>query len=192
MSHVTYRNESRHTCHVRVWVQSMRVLPHGWVMSHIYESVMPHVWMSYVTRMNESCHTYEWGMSHVWMSHVTRGNESCHTYEWAMRHIWMSHVTHRNKSRHTYHTHDVHVRGQKILHIVRMSCSWHIYMDASFQTYESTNAENRLSESYHTSECVMSHGWMRHVTLMNESGRMHKYVTSQIGMRHVTNMMCRH
>jgi len=32
-------------------------------------------------------------MSHVWMSHVTRVNESCHTCEWVMSHVWMSHVT---------------------------------------------------------------------------------------------------
>ena len=54
---------------------------------------MSHVWMSHVTRMNESCHTYEWVMAHVWMSHVTRMNESCHTYEWVMSHVWLSHVT---------------------------------------------------------------------------------------------------
>jgi len=29
-----------------------------------------HIWMSYVTHINESCHTYEWVMSHIWMSHV--------------------------------------------------------------------------------------------------------------------------
>jgi len=34
--------------------------PYKCVMSHI------HVWMHYVTRMNESCHIYEWVMSHIW------------------------------------------------------------------------------------------------------------------------------
>jgi len=29
-------------------------------------------------------------MSYIWMSHVTRMNESCHTYEWVMSHVWMS------------------------------------------------------------------------------------------------------
>ena len=82
---------------------------------------MPHIWVSHVTRMNESCHTmlqdnccnhiYEWVMPHVWMSHVTRMNESCHTmlqdnccnhiYEWVMPHIWVSHVTRMNESCHT-------------------------------------------------------------------------------------------
>ena len=66
---------------------------------HTYEWVMSHIWMSHVTRMNESRHTYErWNMiqikayervmSHIWMSHVTHMNESCHTYERVMSHIW--------------------------------------------------------------------------------------------------------
>ena len=60
------------------------------------------IWMSHVTRMNESCHTNEWVMSHVWISHVTQMNESCHTYEWVTAHIWMSHVTRMNASCRTY------------------------------------------------------------------------------------------
>jgi len=45
---------------------------------------MSQVFMSHVTRMNESCHnvTYEWIMSHRWMSRVKRMNESRQTYEW--------------------------------------------------------------------------------------------------------------
>jgi len=62
-----------------------------------------HMWISHVTRINESCHTYEWVMSHRWVSHVT------HINEWVMSHISMSHVTHMqrgvtdvNQSRHPY------------------------------------------------------------------------------------------
>jgi len=34
-------------------------------------------------------------MSHIWMSHVTRINESCHTYECVMSSSWMGHVTYK-------------------------------------------------------------------------------------------------
>ena len=64
---------------------------------HIYEWVIPHMWMSHVTHMSESCHIYEWVMSHIWMSHVTHMNESFHICEWVMSHIWVSHVTHMNE-----------------------------------------------------------------------------------------------
>jgi len=37
----------------------------------------------------ESCYAYGWIMLHIWMSHVTRMNESCHT-----KHVWMCHFTH--------------------------------------------------------------------------------------------------
>ena len=66
------------------------------------DPVMPHIWMSRVTHMNQSCHTYEsvmsrtydWVVSNIWMSYVTYMNEPCHTYEWVMSHTWMSRVKH--------------------------------------------------------------------------------------------------
>jgi len=42
--------------------------------------LMAHPHTCQVAYMNEACLTCEWVMSHVWMSHVTRTNESCHTY----------------------------------------------------------------------------------------------------------------
>jgi len=82
-----------------VWIRQVscaQFLMYGWVMST--------VWMSHVSRANESCLMYEWVMSHVWMSHVSCMNESCLnkkclmyesclTCEWVMSHAWMSHVT---------------------------------------------------------------------------------------------------
>jgi len=67
---------------------------------------MSQVWMSHVSRMNESCLTSrgtknpDWVMSHVWMSHVSHMNESCLTYEWVMTHeeSWLSHIPHMNES----------------------------------------------------------------------------------------------
>jgi len=50
------------------------------VMSHTNteasEWVTPHVWMSHVARMNESCHTYEWVMSHIRMQSLLAGFHS--------------------------------------------------------------------------------------------------------------------
>jgi len=60
-----------------------------WVMSRMWMTLragswrrLGQMWMSRVTRVNESCDTCEWVMSHVWMCHVTRVNGS--------------HVTHMN------------------------------------------------------------------------------------------------
>jgi len=81
--------------------------------------ITAHIWMSYVTHMNESCHTYEWVMSHIWMSHVTH-------MRWGMPHKWMRHATHMNESRprikkvmthtwgvmsHTWMSHHTHMIG---------------------------------------------------------------------------------
>jgi len=100
--------------------------------------MLPHIWMSHVTRMNESCHTFEWVMSiyecvmsHVWMSHVTRMNESRHTYEWVTSHIRMSHVAHI-----------------RISHVTHISMS-HV---------------THMNDSRHTNERVMSYMRMRHRT----------------------------
>ena len=115
--------------------------------AHVW--VMPYVWLSHATQMNELCHGR---MSRVvWMSHVTYGrvmdgsclggrshvthmNESCHTYEWVMSHMRMSHVTHMNESCHTCEC--------------VMSHTWMRHV-------------TQMNESRHTDEWVMSHIWIR-------------------------------
>jgi len=98
MRHVTYVNESYHTYG---WshAKHLNEVCHkcGWVMSHIWmescqtyecvksqmrtshvpymDGVMPNMWMTYVTHVNESCHIFGWVMSNIWMSHVTHVNE---------------------------------------------------------------------------------------------------------------------
>jgi len=66
-------------------------------MSH----AMLHVWMNYVTHVNESWHTHKWVMAHTYMS--------CYTFEWIMSHMWMSHGTPMNESWHTHTCHVTHV-----------------------------------------------------------------------------------
>ena len=65
------------------------------VMSHMYEWVMSHRWMSHVKQMNESCHTDEWVISHIGKrdsqvvrSHIWKVGLTCHTFG-----MWVSHET---------------------------------------------------------------------------------------------------
>ena len=69
------RNRTSHVTHIKTSIHAW----HKWVMSH--------VWMDWVSRLNESCHTYEWVMSYMSMSHVTHMNEPFHTYKWVMSHV---------------------------------------------------------------------------------------------------------
>ena len=103
MHHVARANQVCRTCESGVphtWERDFRVDP--WISHVTYEWVVPHVCMSRVTRMNESCHTYEWVVSHVWMSHVAhmRGSVSQRSIDKSC-YVWMSHVTHTKKSRRT-------------------------------------------------------------------------------------------
>jgi len=73
---------------------------------HSKERVMSHIWMSHITRRNESWHTYEGVMSQIGMSHVThvqisrrRCRRCCNR---SMLHIWMSQVTRMKESCHSY------------------------------------------------------------------------------------------
>jgi len=144
------------SCHTYEWVMSRVWMSRVTRMNESfqrYEWVITRIWMSYTTCMIETCHTYEWGVSHIWMSHVVHVNESRHTYEWVMSHIWISHVTHMNESYHTY---------DRVMSHVWMS---HV---------------TRMNKFCHTYEWVMSHMWMSHVTHMNES-----YHTSEWVMAHV-------
>jgi len=111
MSHVTYDTDMarmNESCHTYEWVVSHVRMSHvtslhiwagdftcEWVTSHMKQ--ICRVWMSHVTRMNESCHTY---ICNVWIGHVIYMNESCHTNEWVMSHVWMSRVTRMNESCH--------------------------------------------------------------------------------------------
>jgi len=83
--------------------KSMRHITHECGMLRIWMSHITHVWMSLVLYTgNDGIRTMKRGrrglMSHVWITHVTRMNESCHTYEWVMLYTWMSDVTRMNES----------------------------------------------------------------------------------------------
>ena len=143
-SHVPHTTWLWHGRHEHDWqdiwgcVESCRTFE---AACHAYERVIAHMWMSPVTRMNESCHTYEWVISHIRrshvthrMSHVTHMNESWHIYEWVMSHIWMSHVTQMNESRHSHERvmSQIRMRMSHILnatYVNESNLSCHIHMN---------------------------------------------------------------
>ena len=49
------------------------------MLSLIIDESISHIWMSHVSRMNESWLTHEWVMAHTWMSHISRMNAACPT-----------------------------------------------------------------------------------------------------------------
>jgi len=107
--------------HVRVWV-GVRVCIGGWARKSTCcqffffcacrvprNPHVTHMWMSHVTRVNESCHTREWShvthvneSCHAYGRVMSRMDESCHTCVWVMSQRWMRHVTHMNEACHTY------------------------------------------------------------------------------------------
>jgi len=136
--------------------------PYEWCMSRIWRRHVTrtsHIWIGYVTHMNQSCHThhntrvmshthhvYESVMSHIsqhsatthiWVSRVTNMNEACHTC-----------VTHANESCPTYHIFStIHRNPQHVATV-------HLWMcHVTLATYECVMS------------CVMSCNiWMCHVT----------------------------
>jgi len=73
MSHVIYMFES---CHTYEWATQMNESWYPWT----FTSLAPQTEGDSRNRKNRS-------VKHVWMSHVTRMNESCHTHVWVMSNI---------------------------------------------------------------------------------------------------------
>ena len=103
---------------------------------------MSHIWMSRVTRMNESCHAYEKFMSHIWMSRVTHGNKSFHTYECVMSHWWIIHVTCMNESCHIYEAFISHIRMSRVS-----------YMHQQCHAYACVMSHYRVAKTHISSRC---------------------------------------
>ena len=96
----------------------------GWVVLHIYEWVVSHIWMSHVPHMHDSCHTYERVMSHAWTSRVTHINGSFHTHEWVTSQTWVGCVTHMSRLCHTYERVLSHIWMSHITYEPFMSHIW--------------------------------------------------------------------
>ena len=189
--------------------------------------------VSFICVTCKQCHTFGWVMSHVWMSLVTHQYVSYYTYgvatvsrintilglfckrdlpkrrysakdtydfidptdrshpiSWFTSHTSTSVVTHMNESCHTYEWVMSHIWMRYVTH-VNKSC----------HTYEWVMSHMCMSHvthtitSCHTYEWVMSHECMSHipmcishVTHMNESCHTYEWVTSQICMSHVKHI----
>ena len=89
ISHVTHMNESCHTYEqVVLHVACHTCEP---AVSHKRMGLVTHM-SDCTSGYDDGCRrdsrlTYEWVMSQIWISRVTRINESCHTYEWVMSHV---------------------------------------------------------------------------------------------------------
>ena len=189
MSHVAHINESWHT-----W---KRVMAHIG-MSHdtliVDQRVEVHIWMSHVAHMRVcamhmrayECLVCAWVRSLVfryilcrcWIPQI---NKSRCTYSWVMSHIC---VCVRCVWVHSPMWPDT-------LHSIRYRCWIMSLIWMSRVTH--------MNEPCHRYEWVMSHIWMRHVTLhsiryrcwipqVNKSSRTYEWVMSHIWMRHVAHM----
>ena len=122
---------------------------------HTYDWVMSHIWMSHVTRMNESCHTHpelQNSRKSQSLGLVIHMKDSCHTYELVRSHICMSHVTRMNESCHTHPE----------LQNLRKSQS---------TTEKASIGKSRwlINNSRHMYEWVMTNIWTSHVTNVHKS-----------------------
>jgi len=70
-----------------IFIHSFICVQHDWIIIHVHQSCHTH---SYKSQMHKWCNTHKWGMSHLWLSHITRVNESCHTCKRDMSHMRIS------------------------------------------------------------------------------------------------------
>ena len=123
------------------------------VCKYIHESSV----MLLICMSHWSCQVYEWVLGHV-----TEMNEL-----WCMSHVWdMSHVTYMNESR---------VMSQIRMIPCHMYETW-----VMSRICTSPQSEWDLSHVTYTNEpWVMSCTYMSHVTYINESCHVHKWVMSR-------------
>jgi len=176
MSHVTCANEAHPSA--SNWYRPLLQIYVGLfcgfiglfcgIGTHVYQGVMPHMRMSHVTDMSESCRIHEWVTLYIWISHGMYANASCHRYQLVMSCIrmnlatYISHFICTNVARHRYEW--VTAYGCASLRLVH-TC---------------------INESCHMHEWVTSCKWMSHVTCMNESRHIYKSVMAPMQMRHAT------
>jgi len=87
--------------------------------SRTYQSVMAQQCMSHFSHVNESCYTFQWVISHICVNRVSQVNESWLNSVWVISCMWMSHVIRDNEScltyawlmSHMWMTHVTHVDG---------------------------------------------------------------------------------
>jgi len=167
---------------------------------------MPHVWMSHVSRVNESYYTCEraslclWVMAHVWTSHVActpsfrwhvrRVNESYRTThriecqrvskKHLQVHTWVtSHVwrSHITRVNKSYQTCE-RITSLVLHHLSGMSAEWISHITRLIQL----NANESPKKIYRST------GHVSHVTRVKESCHTCKRVTPHLSVSHVTRV----
>jgi len=149
--------------------------------------------MSHVMHTNELCHAYDWVMSHIrCVSFFIKRHQLHVAYrdniKWVIWRIQKSHVTHVNEAYSATHVLG-HASGW-VMSRVWMSHASHMhvtYMHACCRYEGVTCGKSKLRVAHtndpcHTSQWVMSHMWIIHVTHTNESCRTYDWVLSLIWM----------
>jgi len=150
-------------------------------------------------------------MSDIWMSNVTRVNESCDTCEWVMSHarsidqscLWTSPVTH--KTWHTWHVWHEYIWYGLFTHVLLVRETWLIHtrrdMTHSYARHDSLICVTWLVHMWDMTRSYVWHDsficvtWLIHVCDMTHSYMWHdsfKCVTWLIHMCDMTHSYARH
>jgi len=160
---------------------------------------MSHIWISYVTHVNESCHTYEPVERYTCTVGKSHAHEQIMSHVWSVAsHTWRSHGTHMNESRHMYECKWHHMyetaecrEWEQMFYICTYMCRymWRCmcrYMClplwARDMAHIWTSQVTRMNESRHTHPWVVSHTWMGLGAHAKEPCHTHERVTSRMWM----------
>jgi len=122
-------------------------------------------WLSLVTCMKESCHMYNGAKSLVWISHVSRINESYHTSEWVVSQVAQCEAS-EQENRALRRKLMASQRLAQELH-VQVCCSVGQCVAACrsvLQLHVQVLRVTRINESCHVHERIMSRSRISHVT----------------------------
>jgi len=154
------------------------------VVAHVYMHTCIYVymyiyiiWMTHVTRMNESCHIYEWHVSHIQrviskavkhQTHMRRGIRihvymyiCIHVYiyishEWLISHIWMMCVTHTARHQQSHQSSDAYESRNTY------SCIHaYIYYVYTYISYEQHMLLIRMTQVTNMKDMCLTMGWLR-------------------------------
>jgi len=138
---------------------------------------------TYGSHMDQSRHTYERVMSHIWMSHVTRMNESvtcaCVCIENADRHTHR-YVRHDSFICLTYSSictplYDMTPACLKVIWVIWISLHWECILNIAHVAFELYTSDMAHSFVWHdSSNCaILTHPWLIHVCHITHSRVTH-------------------
>jgi len=162
----------------------------------IYEWVMWHIRMCYVTHMNESCPTFIRVMSHIWMNHVTHMNDSymkihisytlgcnsvlqCVAFQKSFRHLLHCYTLIHTSLIHTCATWRIHLYDMTRVHHTNHSLECFIQISFTYLNMRLPHSYVFLTRFIHSHMCNMTylcvwHDYITPVTLQNDGVRASK------------------